>query len=158
MATTKEAIQDGYPLPAYNYRVSIADNGDAPTMSFSEVSGLSQEYEAVTYKHGLSYVMGHTIVPGMRQPVRITLKRGIFKASSYFSDWLDATYRESFSDKVKRDITISLCNEAAEPLVSWHVKSAMPLKLEAPNFDPNSNDVAIESMELIAHSLSVSYN
>ena len=162
MALKKEDIQATYPLPAYNYLVHILDD-DAPTLNFSEVSGLTQEYEPVTYKHGLSYAMGDVILPGMRQALNITLKRGVFKADNYLSDWFDQAQKTPFSDTALRDIVISLSNPIAEqditpePLVSWHISGAMPIKLEAPNFQADSNDVAIESMTLIAQKLSVNY-
>ena len=45
MAQDKAYIAANYPLPAYNYRVTI----DGIVVSFAEVSGLSVEYEPVTY-------------------------------------------------------------------------------------------------------------
>ena len=76
-------IKATYPLPAYNYRVTILQDGASLVLSFAEVSGLSMEYEPVTYKHGLSFVMGVKIIPGMRQQTKLTLKRGVSKGSDY---------------------------------------------------------------------------
>src|ERR1700710_2819461 len=92
MALTKKQVKDSYPLPVYNYRVTIGKD----TLSFSEVSGLGVEYESVTYKHGFSFAMGSKIIPGMRQPVKITLKRGITKAtfSTFLADWFKNTYAD----------------------------------------------------------------
>ncbi|RLA26180.1 MAG: phage tail protein [Gammaproteobacteria bacterium] len=157
MALTKADIKSDYPIPAYNYRVSISDGDDTPAISFVDVSGLSMEYEAVTYKHGFSFVMGTSVIPGMQQPIRLSFHKGIMRGKSYLYDWIYKTHHEPFFDKDKRDILIDLCDEAGEPLIRWKVRKAMPVKLEAAGFDANSSEVIIESMELIAHDLSVEY-
>ena len=58
----------------------------------------------------------------------------------------------------KRDILIDLCDEKGDAVISWKVQDALPTKLDVPTFDANSNDVAIETMEFIAHGLRVDYN
>jgi phage tail-like protein len=153
MATDKSAIKASYPLPVYNYRVTIGSR----TLGFSEVSGLSIEYEPVTYKHGLSFWMGAKIIPGMRQPSRLTLKRGTVKGADFLANWLNEAYNNPFKI-AKQDVLIDLCDEAGKPVVRWTVKGALPVKLDAPTFDANSNDVAIETLELIAHEIKVDYN
>jgi len=50
---------------------------------------------------------------------------------------------------------ISLCDETGTPLVSWKIGIAVPVKLQAPTFDANSNDVAIESLEIMASKISI---
>ena len=56
----------------------------------------------------------------------------------------------------KKDISVSLCNENGEAVITWKVLNAFPTKLEAPTFDANSNDAAIESMELTADGITIS--
>ncbi|MGR9052705.1 MAG: phage tail protein [Gammaproteobacteria bacterium] len=159
MALGKADIKSGYPLPVYNYRVTIADEAGAPSVSFSEVTGLSVEYEPVIYKHGLSFAMGSIIMPGMRQPIRITLRKGIVKGNDYLLRWLEKTYNDPpFGDKDKRDVIIDLCDESATAVVRWTVKKAFPVKHQAPDFNADSNDVAIESVELIAEGLTADYH
>jgi phage tail-like protein len=159
MAENKKHIKTKYPLPVFNYRVTIQSLFDKPfEASFAEVSGLSVEYEAVTYKHGLSFVMGNKIIPGMRQPLRITLKRGIVKSRDLLQQWIDKTYSNPFYMGAKKDILIDLCDEAAKPVIRWTVNKALPVKMDMPTFDANSTDVAIETMELIAAGLKVDYN
>lgn len=147
MSTSKADITSAYPLPSYNYRVTV-DGGT--TMSFSEVSGLNIEYENAIYKHGFSWVMGSHIIRGQAKPVNVTLKRGIVKKRDYLYSWLKSAN--------KRDIVIDLCDEKGLPLVSWEISRAMPLKLDAPSFSADANEVAIESLELIAHNLKLSYH
>lgn len=158
MAQNTDHIKSTYPLPVYNYRVTIQKDGDPLVMGFSEVSGLNIDYEPVVYRHGFSFVMGQKIIPGMRQAPRITMKRGIVQSSDYLYKWLDDVYNHPFASSPKRDILVDLCDETAVPLITWRVHSALPIKLTAPTFDANSNDVAIESVEFIAHRLTIEYN
>jgi phage tail-like protein len=158
MAQDKNLIRSTYPLPVYNYRVTILNGDDTLVLGFSEVSGLSVEYEPVTYKHGLSFAMGTKIIPGMRQPITLTLKRGIAKSGDALHSWIHDTYTDPFYTSAKRDILIDLCDEAGTPIVRWTVQGTLPVKLEVPTFDANSNDVAIETMELVAHGLQVDYD
>ena len=147
-----------YPLPVYNYRVTINKDGDSVSFAVTEVSGLSMEYEPVTYKHGLSFVMGNKIIPGMRQPTKITMKRGIIQDRDYLHKWIDKTYSDPFYTEGKRDILIDLCDAEGTAVIRWKVQKAMPIKLDAPDFDVTSNEVAFESMEFIAHGLTVNYD
>lgn len=149
MATSVDEIREQYPIPVFYYQVSI-DGEDA--IAFSEVSGLSISHETITYKDGLSWRHGNKHMPGMSTPVNLTLNKGIVKSDSYLFDWMSTIKLNTVE---KRDITISLLNENHEPTVSWVVKDAFPTKLNAPSFNASSNEVAIESLELMATSLSV---
>ena len=153
MSTNADEIKASYPLPVYNYRVTIG--GQA--MGFSEVSGLNVDYEPVTYKHGFSFAMGAKIIPGMRQAVKLTLKRGIVKDGDFLAGWFQKAYANPFSN-AEEDVLIDLCDEKGKPVVRWKVKGALPTKLDAPTFDANNNDVAVESLELTAHDLQVDYH
>ena len=153
MTLKQDKIKASYPLPVYNYRVTIGSQ----TLGFSEVSGLSVEYETVTYKHGFSFAMGAKIIPGMRQPTKLTLKRGVVQGSDFLAGWLRDTYDNPFKN-AEKDIVIDLCDEAGKPVVRWAVKGALPVKLDAPTFDANSNDVAIETLELVAHEIKIDYH
>ncbi len=154
MALSADSIKDTYPLPIYNYRVEI----EGATVAFAEVSGLSVGYEAVTYKHGFSFVMGNKIIPGMRQPINLSLKRGIIKGRDFLPKWLTNTYGDPFYTQAKRDIRIDLCDQDGQAVMRWKVQNALPTKLDAPTFDANSNEIAIESLDLIAHGLQIDYN
>jgi phage tail-like protein len=153
MAVTKDEIKAHDPLPIYNYRVTLG----SLALGVSEISGLSIEYEPVTYKHGLSFVMGAKIIPGMRQPIKLTMKRGIVKQRELFYRWLRDTYANPFKS-TKQDILIDLCDEAGASIIRWKIHGALPIKIDAPTFDANSNEVAIETIEVIAQDLQIEYN
>jgi phage tail-like protein len=137
-----------YPLPAYNFRVTV----DAESASFSEVSGLAIEYETVTYRHGFSRWQGENVT---RFPkighFTLTLKKGTMPSNTFLADWLTADPPSA------RTIAISLCDEAGVAVVVWHIKEAIPVKLGASSFDATSNEVAFETVELLVSSISVEH-
>jgi phage tail-like protein len=152
MALTKDEIKARYPLPAYNYRVSIEDQ----LVAFSQVSGLSMAYETTTHKE--SPVDGSAAGPvEMRMPaqhsdVTITLQKGVVvgKSVSALYNWISGIQTNLVE---KKNILIDLCNEEGAPVVRWKVINAFPTSLEAPTFDATTNDVAIESLQLMADRL-----
>jgi phage tail-like protein len=147
---TKDDIAANYPLPVYSYKVDI----DGETVAFSEVSGLNLSFETTTYKESLydGQTQGGPNVmamPAQLSEVKVTLKKGLVKAKSMpvLYDWLNTTALNKID---KKDIVVSLCDESGAPVVTWTVKNAFPNKLDMPTLDTNSNDVAIETMELTA--------
>ncbi len=148
MALTKEEIKTAYPLPIYNYRVEIGSDA----VAFSEVSGLSIGYETTTYKESPveSGAPGPRVMrmPAQATQTTVTLKKGLVRGSSIatFFRWINSI---QINQVDKKDIYIRLCDEKGDVVISWKVINAFPTKLDAPTFDANSNDVAIESMELM---------
>ena len=148
MALSKDDIKQAYPLPVYNYRVEIGDQA----VAFSEVSGLSISHETTTYKESPteSGSPGPRVMhmPGQGTPANITLNKGIVRGESVQTlyGWINSI---QINQVDKRDIIIRLCDEAGDAVISWKVINAFPTKLDAPTFDANSDDVAIETMELM---------
>lgn len=162
----KAKIKSTYPLPAYNYRVTIygseliAGPTSATTLGFSEVSGLTVQYEHATYRHGLSFLSGPSIIRGMAEPVRVTMKRGIVynESKEFFYKWLASEDKVMLLKRLTKDMTIDLCDESGSALVRWHVGGAVPIKMDMPGLSASDNEAAIETLEVVAHSLKVSYS
>jgi len=155
MAVTKDQIRESYPLPVYNYRVEIND----ATIGFSQVSGLSIGYETQTYKESqvAEGIAGPRVMymPAQIKSATVTLKKGIVGVNNVaiFFDWINSIQTNQVE---KKDIYVRLCNEAGEAIISWQVVNAFPTKLDAPSFDANSNEAAIETLELMADRVLIS--
>lgn len=162
MAQSVDQIKSQYPLPAYNYRVTILGADGATVIGCSQVNGLDMSVETVNYQHGMSFLSGEHIMPGRRHAVQLSMLKGIMPNGAYLSDWMGLNYPAASAKPAglnrKRDMLIDLCDETGVPVVRWKVVKAMPTKLEGPSFDANTNEVAFERMELIAHELQVDYN
>jgi len=154
MAVTKSQIKTAYPLPVYNYRVEIGP----VAVAFSEVSGLSIGYDTTTYKESpvASGAPGPRVMrmPAQATDTKITLKKGIVRGSSVpaLYNWISSI---QINQVEKKDIFVRLCDENGAPVISWKVSNAFPTKLDAPTFTATANDVAVESMELMADGVTV---
>lgn len=133
------------PLMAYSYRVAIATK----TVGFKEVSGLSRQHETLTYQHGLSAWEGERLVKyHIDRPATITLRKATITPDVVFLHvWLET--------KLELPMTVSLCGPRGVPWVSWRIARALPVKLTAPTFDASSNDVAIDTFEVMASGIRV---
>jgi phage tail-like protein len=151
MAISPDDIKNRFPLPAYNFKVRMGSEN----YGFSQVSGLNLQYETITYRTGLSHLEGDFQMPGRKQAVNVTLERGVVRQGSRLLEWI-STIQMSMVNK--EDLIIDLCGENGEPLVSWTVQNAFPTQLEAPGFDANTNEVAIERLHLIGSGLKIEYH
>ncbi|RQQ47585.1 phage tail protein [Burkholderia stagnalis] len=149
MALDAKTMGNTYPIPTYRFVVSVGKD----QMCFSTVSGLDQSVQLVTYKDGCGNLYQ---MPGQVEPVTITLKRGMMPKQSQLLDWFNSI---SFNRVDKRDLSISLTNEAgSELLVTWSVSNAFPTKCTGPSLDATSNEVAFEELSLAADRVSVVFH
>lgn len=155
MAVTTDTIKTTYPLPVYNYKVEIA----GIAVAFSEVSGLDLSFDTSTFKESQteSGLRGPKTyhMPAQLNPVHITLNKGVVRGGVSLIPlygWINTTQINQIE---KKDIYIRLMDEAGAPVISWQVVNAFPTKLTAPTFDSNSNDVAVETMELMADRITI---
>jgi len=132
-----------YPLPVFHFTVEWGGT----RVGFSEISGLTQENQAIEYRDGSFPEYSSIKMPGLRKFSNVTLKRGIIKSDNEFFKWLSTVKLNTVE---RRDIIISLLNETHQPVMVWKVHNAFPVKVEGPQLKASGNEVAIESIE-IAH-------
>jgi phage tail-like protein len=146
MADSKDIQKKFYPLPAYNYRVQVGDT----VMSFSGVSGISHNFDKVTYRTGLSAWEGEAIRTfNFGSFSSVTMTRGVILGKDPLAlyNWLQ--------QGDVRSLQVSLCDEKGETVISWKFEKAVPVKLSAPGFDAKTNEPAIESVELAVSEMSM---
>jgi len=140
-------MRSRYPLMACNFRVEVAGE----TLRFSEVNGLALSYETVTYRHGLSFLEGESVVRWRPDRfVSVTLKKGLVPGGTALTDWL--------SEGEVRSMAIRLCDDQGLPRVSWHIGRALPVKLEAPALSAGGPEVLIETFEIQASRITVEHH
>jgi phage tail-like protein len=137
-----------YPLPKFHFQVEWAGS----KVGFTECSGLDVETEIIEYRDGASPEYSKRKMPGMQKFSNITLKRGVFASDNEFYNWWNTV---SLNTIDRRDLTISLLNEAHEPVVVWKIKNAWPTKIQSTDLKADGNEVAIETMELAHEGLSI---
>lgn len=134
------------PLPAYGFRATIGDQ----SVGFSEVMGLAIERETVTYSHGLSEWEGETLLTyPSRKHRQISLKRGVVAGDGSFYHWLVT------ADAEARPMDVSLCDASGTARVTWRIKQAIPTRLTAPTFDARSNEVAIDTLDVMVSGVTI---
>jgi phage tail-like protein len=141
-----------YPLTTLHFQVSWGDSQQ--TSSFSEVSGLTMEADAIDYRGGADKQLSVRKVPGLRKTGNVTLKRGIMptEAGNGLFEWYNSINSGSVQ---RRTVTVSLLNEARELVMTWKIRDAWPVKIEGPGLKGSGNEIAIETMELVNEGVQV---
>lgn len=130
-----------YPLPVFHFTVEW----QGKRAGFTEVTGLTQENQAIEYRDGEFREYSSIKMPGIRKFSNITLKRGIVKGDNQFFSWLNTVKLNTVE---RRNLVISLLNEEHQPVMVWKVVNAFPVKVDGPQLKASGNEVAIESIEL----------
>lgn len=141
-----------YPMTTLHFSVSWGDSQN--TSSFSEVSGLTMEAEVVEYRGGADPQLTTTKQPGLKKFSNVTLKRGIapVEAGNGLFEWYNSILAGTVQ---RRPVTVSLLNEARDPVMTWKIKEAWPVKLEGPGLKSTGTDVAIESVEFACEGIEI---
>ena len=141
-------IMGHYPLPAYHFTV---DWGGTRT-GFIEVSGLNISVDVTEFRDGTDPNKAARKMPGHFNFSNIILKRDIVKGDNDFFRWMQTI---NLNTAERRDIVVTLLNENHEPVIRWKVNNSFPVKLTGPVLTANSNNVAIEELELAHEGISV---
>ncbi|MEQ9123322.1 MAG: phage tail protein [Alphaproteobacteria bacterium] len=137
-----------FVLPKFHFQ---AEWGGA-RIGFTEISGLDVETEVIEYREGASPEYNKQKIPGMQKFSNITMKRGVMQSDNDFFAWWNTV---ALNTVERRDVTISLLNEAHEPVMVWKVKNAWPAKITSTDLKADGNEIAIETVELAHDGLSI---
>jgi phage tail-like protein len=137
-----------YPLPKFHFQV---DWGGA-RIGFTEVTGLGVETEVIEYRDGANPGYSKQKIPGMQKFGNVTLKRGVFASDNDYFNWWNTV---SLNTVERRDVTVSLLNEAHEPVMVWKIKNAWPAKITSTELKSDGNEIAIETLELAHDGLAI---
>jgi phage tail-like protein len=133
-----------YPMPKFHFSVEWAPG---TRIGFTEVTGLTMESDVIEYREGSNPELHKVKMPGLQKLSNITLKRGMFVGDIQFNEWMNTIEMNKVE---RRDVTIKLLNEKHEPVITWQVLNAWPVKVQSSDLKADGNEVAIETME-IAH-------
>ncbi len=113
---------------------------------FVECGGLTVDREFETITEGGRNDTVHYLPKGVKFS-NITLKRGLISLAMW--DWL---FKNVAAGTVKPDlknITIEMANESGQVMYRWHVRRAYPIKWTGPDLKVESDELAMESIELV---------
>jgi phage tail-like protein len=145
-----------YPLPKFHFNVDWGGTN----IGFTEVTGLTVETEAIEYRHGNSPEYSKTKQPGLKKFGNITLKRGSFKSDNEYFNWWKATvnFQENGEPKYRRNVTIKMLGEDHNPVITWKIKNAWPVKVQSADLKADGNEIAIETLEIAHEGLVIEFN
>ncbi|MGB8885985.1 MAG: phage tail protein [Candidatus Korobacteraceae bacterium] len=145
------------PYPAYNYLVDLKSPGrdpEQPLGGFSDVSGLSTEIHISEYRDGNKKEAFVDKIPGSNKTNDVTLKRGLVNSADLWA-WIVQT--QTTGVNAKRDVTITLRDEANNPVQIFKLFSACPMKYTGPTLaGKGAGDVAMEELVLSVENLEIS--
>lgn len=134
-----------YPPVGFHFLVEFEGLGSQEKdHQFQSVSGLSVDIETEEIAEGGENRFKHKLPVKTKYP-NLTLKRGML-IDSVVIDWCrDAI--ENFSFKPV-NLTIKLLNEEHQPLISWNVVHAYPVKWSVEDFNAEESKLVLENFEL----------
>lgn len=133
------------PYRGYRFRVEI---DGIVRFGFRECSGLESSQDPIEYREGTDALTMRKL-PGLVKHGNLSLKWGI-------SDDVDIwNWRKQTADgRVQRKSgSVLLMDDAGEVKARWNFRDAWPAKWSGPSLNATSNDVAIESIELVHEGL-----
>jgi len=144
---TKSAT-DPDPYPLFKFWVEIQS---IIVAEFQECSGLRMERTVEMIEEG--GVNDHVqILPGRNKYSNIVLKKGVSSSNALWTWYTTGLY----DAKVQRvNFSILLMDLTGATARRWNVASGFPVKWEGPTFATDSNRVAIETLEIAHHGLSI---
>ncbi len=136
----------GSSLPVgFHFSVMITVRGiPFPDIHFQEVSGLNVDITTTELKEGGENRFKHQL-PEIPKYNNLILKRGLITGSALFKWCQKAITTFDFDPAF---IIISLLNSQHLPLVTWNVIDAFPVRWQTSNFNAETNDLAIETIEM----------
>jgi phage tail-like protein len=129
------------PYASFNFVVQI-DGIDGAAFSEAHVGG--GEVGVVEYREGGDRVNTTRKLPGLVRYANVVLRRGVVGDDTLFG-W----FRELANGVVdRRAVAIVLLDESRQPVATWRLRNAWPVKWEGPALDARANEVAMETLEL----------
>ena len=141
-----------YPPVSFHYQVSFNGIGDRTIDSgFQSVSGLDVTMQTEEIKEGGENGYTHHLPLRASYP-NLILERGLIVESKLI-DWCQNTFLNMEIKPVSLDII--LLNEEHEPLMTWNIVHAWPVKWSVSDLNAQNNEIAIEKLELKYRSFSI---
>lgn len=119
---------------------------------FSECTGLAVERAYETVAEGGRNDSVHAL-PGSISYSSITLQRGIISLELW--NWLFENVSSGTVKPSLKDVTIEVTNESGDKVYEWTLLRTYPVKWSGPDLNVESDNLAMESIELASGSAQV---
>lgn len=133
-----------YPPVGFYFIVEFENLGTENDTKFQSVSGLSVDIETEEIAEGGENRFKHKLPVKTKFP-NLVLKRGILLDSELIKWCKDSIENFFFSPK---NLTVKLLNENKEPLITWKIVHAFPVKWDVEAFSAEESKLVAETIEL----------
>lgn len=144
------------PYSGLNFEVTvegISPDGSAVGATFKEVSGFDSTMEVIEYRSGRDGLY-MTKIPGLNKHGNVTLKWGA-NGTALFWNWILA----AMNGQVQRaNGSIKLFDENRTEVMRWNFTDAWPTKYTGPSLNAATNEVGIETLELVVTTMVLDTN
>ncbi len=154
-----------YPLTKMSF---VVDFGATGTCAFSEVTGVESSVDVIEFRQGNANTLSLMKVPGLVHHGNVTMKYGMTTDTTLVSWFYDCVNSERQKFERKTDIIITLLDTsqaiqtssekytaAAGEGVQWKLHDAWITKLNMPDLDAKTSDIAIASIEVAYERLEI---
>lgn len=131
------------PYRQFRFRVEIDGISQA---GFNEVSFADTTTDPVEYREGNEPPVSRKL-SGLTKYGNITLKWGITDSIDLYN-WRQQVI-DSGAEGARKNISITLVDEAGADKARWDIVEAWPTKYDPPDFSAKGNEVAIETLEIV---------
>lgn len=134
------------PYSQFNFLVDFGEGSEGVDAGFSEVSGLDAHVDVIEYRTGNSRFSEPIKITGLSRVTDVTLKRGLIGSLTLWQWFADV---RAGDPNAPRTVTIQLLNEErTEPVLSWRLLQARPVKHVSGPLVANGSELAIEELVL----------
>lgn len=116
---------------------------------FQRISGLSRQMSMTTLREGGDNT-GSIHLPDQVTHGTLTLERGVIPATPVL-----AVFNHALSEfaNIYMDVVVMLLNDKQQPLCSWTMTNALPMRWQTSNLDASSSVVLVDTLELAYHEM-----
>ncbi|MGD1873290.1 MAG: phage tail protein [Mastigocoleus sp.] len=150
MQTSSSEVFELDYVTANRFYVGIESSISA---SFTECDGLRVKVNYETYHEGGVNDQKRVFL-GQPEFSEVTLKRGVTN-DLVFWEWIQQVMKTGKTSVERRNVNISVFNQAGETTQCWTLIGAVPIGWSAPSLAADSNNVAIEELTLIYEGIKV---
>jgi phage tail-like protein len=135
------------PYRNFRYRLEIdgIDQG-----GFSEATVPDQTVDVVEYREG-NEPNPATVrkLTGLTKYGNLTLKWGITDSMDLYNWHKDVTLGKIEADKLRKNISVIVIDEAGNDKSRWNFVQAWPTKYDPPDLNAKASEVSIETLEIV---------
>jgi phage tail-like protein len=152
-----------YPLHVFNFEVEfvetsiVAGQGGGAAVpvckgAFAECTGLEATMETKVIKAGGANYGPYQRV-GQVTFATVILKRGMTRARDLYKWFEMTTFGGAYTHRM--GVSIRMRDAQGNPVVSWHLDRAMPVKFKAADLNARGSDIGIEELHLVHEGLTL---